>query len=263
MAGLAMAGVGFADKDDPAGTGADSNPPCPFGMEIPCDQVHRAGGGSGSGSGAEPGVTCACGPGVWVRMLPIFTCQPAQPTAEVNVPVHINGTSWIATREAAAAPGFAEVHVSGYGASHFWRAGSLTRSAAARYSVVTREVWQGLGVPCPRVVSLAATGGGGLLLALSCSAAPGCGASGTTSISGSCSSLGNASAYLDNKKVDGSVAFNEGSSETDIRGKFGVEVDDSSATVEGRISRTDSWSVRGAGNVSGSASYTVRDDRTY
>lgn len=257
ICGAIALGCGFAVDRNAAGAPQDGGTPCPFGMEIPCEQTGGSNGGGGLGS------TCTCGAGVWVRQLPAFHGYPEVPENELNEPVHINHSRWIVSRRAVAAPGFADVLVSGYGASHFWAAASLTKSAGARYSMVVREVWQGTGVPCPRIVSLAATGGGGLLLALSCSAAPGCGASGTASISGSCSSMGNASAFLDNKKVEGSVAYNEGSTDTEVRGSFGAEIDDSSVSIEGSISRTTEWSVRGSGNVSGSAAYSVKDDRSY
>jgi hypothetical protein len=241
------------------GSGGHSNP-CGIAMEILCDQTPPA---KGKADGTTLGIPCDCGEGVWVRSLPVFQGTPAQPISEINVPVHINGTNWAATREAVAQPGYADVHVAGYGASHFWRAGSLARSVAARYSVVSRELWQGTGIPCPRLVTLAASGGGGLTLTLTCSAAQGCGASGASSISGSCSSLGNASASIDNKRVDGTVAYDSASESTEISGRFGTLVDDSSMSVEGRISQSARWSVEGAGNVSGTASYTVKEDRNY
>lgn len=240
------------------GTGDNGQAPCPFNLEVPCESSH----GSAQGD-MELGSTCLCGPGFWVRLLPVTTVLPTQPVAIISQPVVVNNTRWLVTQESYAEPGMAEVHIAGYGASHFWSAGSLTRSAAARYSVVTREIWQGAGVPCPRPVTLAASGGGGLSLVLTCSAALGCGASATAGISGACASIGNASAFLDDKKVSGTVSYNAAGSSTDIRGSFGVEVDDSSATVEGRISRDHEWSVRGSGNASGAATYRVRDDRAY
>lgn len=246
-----------------AGVDAAKDNPCDIAMEVMCgQQQQQQGDDQGSGMGM-PSLACDCGTGSWVRTIPHVVCLPALPIAEVNVPHSTNGTYWLTTREATAQPGYAEVHVSGSGASHFWRAGSVTRSAVARYSSTSREQWQGTGIPCPRLVTLAASGGGGLTLTLTCSAHPGCGASGTSSISGSCSSLGDASASIDNKRVDGSVAYESSSNSTEIEGQFGAFIDDSSASVDGRISRSASWSVEGAGNVSGAASYTVKDDRTY
>lgn len=164
---------------------------------------------------------------------------------------------------AEARAGSADVLVRASGSSSFWRAGSLTRSADARYSYVAADIWVGTGVPCPRVVELVATGGGGMSLALSCAAAPGCGATGTASISGSCASLGHAAAQLESKSLEGTVAYSAASSATDVRGNFGVEVDDSSASIKGRMSRQVEWRVEGAGNASGSAAYTVRNECTY
>jgi hypothetical protein len=175
----------------------------------------------------------------------------------------VNGTRWRVQRFAEARAGSADVEVRAYGASTFWRAGSLARSAAARYTVLASEAWIGSGVPCPRVVELVATGGGGMSLALTCAAAQGCGATGTASISGSCASLGNAAAALETRSLDGTVAYSAASSTTDVRGNFGAEMDDNSATIKGRITRHIEWRVQGAGNLSGSAAYTVRNECTY
>lgn len=213
-------------------------------------------------NGLTPLPWCPCGPGAWVSLPPVVQCVPARPQHDVQT-VRMNNTRWMTTHTTNAEPGMALAHVSTSGFSYLWGSGSVADSALAMYRHSVREVWQGEGIPCARLVALTATGGGGLALALSCAAVPGCGASGAASISGSCSSAGNASAELQNKMIDGQVAYHAATSSTHVSGKFGPPVTDSSASIEGSISHQLSWRVFGSGDASGSATYTVRPDRTY
>ena len=142
-------------------------------------------------------------------------------------------------------------------------AGSLTRSATARFATTERERWVGTGVPCPRLVQVSAVGGGMLEVTLACSAQAGCGATASASIAGMCASRGDANAAIEGKTVDGNVAYRSLSHTTAFEGRLGTSVDDSSVGIDGKISEQKKWEVTGAGTASGSASYTVRPDRTY
>jgi hypothetical protein len=247
---------------EPVGTPCGQQPgdPCPLGIERPCGEPDARPGG---GTGPQPYCDCKCGPGLWVLEIADRAMQPPVPVTESATGEHVNGTTWNWRRECDAQPWYAESHVWGAGTSSFWHAGSFTTSANARYAITERERWDGEGIPCPRLVQLAAVGGGMMELTLTCSAQAGCSATASTSISGSCSSRGDANASIDGKSIDGSVAYRSMSQSSSIEGKFGAKVSDSSASVEGRISQDAKWEVTGAGAASGSAAYTVRPDRTY
>lgn len=256
-----VAGPKALDKEEPLGNPmqtAENRPPCPMALEVTCDQLAGT-----EGQTYQPLCDCACGTGVWVTEQAVASCMPAVPLDESSQNTNLNGTRWLWLRQARSLPGYCEAHVQGAGWSQFWRAGSFTRAAAARYAVIQHERWLGTGVPCPRLVPLAATGGGGLMITLTCSAQPGCAATGSSSVSGACSSLGNANATLDEKNVGGSVAYNEMSHAVTLSGSFGAVIDDSSPSMEGKISKVVEWSLEGAGSASGTASYSVKSDRTY
>jgi hypothetical protein len=59
------------------------------------------------------------------------------------------------------------------------------------------------------------------------------------------------------------AAYSSGSSEVEIEGNAAGNVDDSSASINGSYKQSDSWSTEGTGSKSGSASYTVKANRTY
>lgn len=239
--------------------GTEPPAPCPWNMEVACNSTPDGGEGP-----ITPGVLegCPCGPGAWV---PTRTLQltPRTPMSVVDSTLPVNLTTWVWSRTARAEPSHAEASIDFSGKSHFWANGSFTRRAAASQSTVDRETWVGDGVPCPRLVSLAASGGAALELSITCAAVPGCSASGSVTIAGSCSSLGDASAHLVDKTVRGDVGYSSHERKLELSGRFGTSTDDDGIGIEGKISSETSWKLTGSGSASGSAAYTVLPDRTY
>ena len=234
--------------------------PCPPLMERPCG---TEGAGSGGGGRELSACTCACGGGWWSRNADSVSLTPAEPQSSGTRSESFNFTSWTWSTRSEAQPGHAEAEVSVSGVSMFWHSASIAKSASARQETVEREEWVGLGPPCPRLVSLAAMGGGMLELTLGCSPEAGCAASGSTNIAGSCSSLGNASAQLVDKTVSGSVGYRSYEHSLVMDGSFGISVKDTGVGVDGKISSKVEWKLVGDGSVSGSAAYVVTPDRTY
>lgn len=267
--GLAMAwAVNAAQAGGGTGEGRDGGaPPCAGSSDEPCDLglERRCIDASPTGGATLPSPYCACecGTGFWVQETTTASAKPAEPVQEACRDERINATRWSWRRSCEAQPWYAEAYVQGSGISEFWHAGSLTKSATARFATTERERWVGTGVPCPRLVQLAAVGGGMLEVTLTCSAQAGCAATASTSIAGMCASRGDANAVLEGKTVDGSVAYRSLSRSTTVEGRLGASVDDSSMGIDGKISEQRKWEVSGAGTASGSATYTVRPDRTY
>ena len=232
--------------------------PCPNLLSLPCEGAPTGGTG-----GLARLCDCACGTGWWSRTTERAMLFPLRPTWGDTQTQRFNMTSWTWSVEAFAGPGSVEVSVELSGTSTFWHTGSLTRSSTARQQTTEREDWVGMGVPCPRMVNLAAMGGAVLELSLTCSPDVGCAASGSVSIAGACSSLGDASAQLSDKTVHGSVGYSTFEHSIGVEGKFGLAVDDDSVGIDGKISRKVNWHLAGDGCVSGSAAYVATPDRTY
>lgn len=230
--------------------------PCPPLMELPCDGS-SSGGSSGEGTGP-----CGCGTGQWVVNTPPPRLDPPQPIAE-DRQVHESLVSWNSSTRASAQPDMAMATITVRGRSNFWAAGSFSRSSSANYVSSRRELWSGGFPACPRLLSLAATGGATLHISASAAARRGCSAFASSATAGMCSSLGSANATLDGLTIAGSVGFNESTEDFEIAGNFGPLVDVFTASLEGSLSASASWSTEGQGSHSGSASVTVRPDRLY
>lgn len=259
MAGAVAGAIGAGDAQARSSGDAGGPVPCPWNMEIPCEAAQ-----DGNEGPITPGVIdpCPCGPGAWISTRTL-QLTPRAPVSVVDSTLPVNLTTWIWSRTARAEPGHAEASIDFSGKSHFWANGSFTRRASASQSTVDRETWEGGGVPCPRLVSLAATGGAALELSITCAAVPGCSASGSVTIAGSCSSLGDASAHLVDKTVRGDVGYSSHERKLELSGRFGTSIDDDGIGVDGKISSETSWKLTGSGSASGSAAYTVLPDRTY
>lgn len=229
--------------------------PCPPLMELPCD-------GSASGGSSGPGTLCSCGTGQWIRTEPTARLDPPQPIAE-DRKLHESLVSWNSSTRATAQPEMAMASVSVRGRSNFWAAGSFSRSSSANYVSSRRELWSGGFPACPRLLSLAATGGATLHISASAAARRGCSAFASSATAGMCSSLGAANASIDGLTIAGSVGFNESTDDFQIAGNFGPLVDVFTESLEGSLSASASWSTEGQGSHSGSASVTVRPDRLY
>jgi hypothetical protein len=181
----------------------------------------------------------------------------------VNQVTSVNNTRWTWSTTAAAVPGHAEVSIDLDGVSQFWSTGSLARRTHASQEVLVREDWAGTGIPCPRIVSLAAVGGAMIELALTCAARQGCTVSGMMGVAGACSSLGNASAVLDSRTVSGTATYRSLERKVKVSGRIGANVDDDGFGIDGQISSEEDWELDGDGSVVGSAMYSVTHDRTY
>ena len=248
-----MSGTAAGMGDPPA------TPECPPVFEVPCDSMPDGGEGP-----ITPGLLdgCPCGPGAWESTRTVHVL-PRAPQEAVDVTTPVNLTTWRWSRTARVEPNHAEASIDFAGTSHLWSSGSFTRRARASQSVATREEWAGGGVPCARLVSLAASGGAGLELSITCAAAAGCSASGSTTVAGSCSSIGDANAHLGDKTVRGEVGYSAHERKLEVLGRFGTSTDDGGVGIEGKISSEASWRLSGTGSASGSAAYTVLPDRTY
>ena len=260
MAASAAAAATAAAAAMVAGTDApDAPPPCPPVVEVPCEFM--ASGGQGP---ITPGVldTCGCGPGEWSSTRTV-QLMPRAPQEAIDVTASVNLTTWRWSRAARAEPNHAEASIDFAGTSHLWSSGSFTKRASASQSTSSREEWVGDGVPCARLVSLAAAGGAALELTITCAAAAGCSASGSTTVAGSCSSIGDANAHLGDKTVRGEVGYSAHERKLELLGRFGTSTDDGGVGIEGKISAETSWKLSGSGSASGSAAYTVLPDRTY
>lgn len=255
----AAGSAALAAADGGTGHGPSAGGPCPSSMEVPCGEEPAGARGPVTPGPFEP---CRCGTGAWVQSRSLqVTPRVPQETVDATLPVNL--TTWRWSRTARAEPGHAEASIDFAGTSHFWSNGSFTRRATASQSTVDREEWAGDGVPCPRLVSLAAAGGAALELSITCAAAPGCSASGSTTVAGSCSSLGDANAHLGEKTVRGEVGYSAHDRKVELSGRFGTSTDDDGVGIDGKISAESSWRLTGSGSASGSAAYVVLPDRAY
>jgi hypothetical protein len=188
---------------------------------------------------------------------------PRTPLTRVDQVTSVNGTRWTWSTTALAMRGHAEASIALDGVSHFWSTGSLARRVNASQDVLVREEWVGLGIPCPRMVSLAAVGGAMVELGLTCAARQGCTVSGSMSVAGACSSLGNAGAALDSRTVSGTATYRSLERKVKVSGRIGANVDDDGFGIDGQISSEEEWELEGEGSVVGAAMYAVTHDRTY
>lgn len=230
--------------------------PCPPLLELPCDGS-TSGGSSGEGAGP-----CGCATGQWVVHTPAPRLDPPLPVAE-DRSLHEGLVSWTWSMRSAAQPELAMASITVRGRSNLWAAGSFSRYSLAHYVSSRREVWSGGFPACPRLLSLAATGGATLHISASTAARQGCSAFASAAASGACSSLGLANASVDDLSISGSVGYDEATQAFEIAGNFGPLVDVFNDSVEGSLSADSSWSISGVGSHSGSASVTVRPDRLY
>lgn len=230
--------------------------PCPPLMELPCDGS-TSGGSSGEGTGP-----CGCGTGQWVVNTPPPRLDPPVPLAE-DRSLHEGLVSWTWSMRTTAQPELAMASLTVRGRSNLWAAGSFSRYSLAHYVSSRREAWSGGFPACPRLLSLAATGGATLHISASTAARQGCSAFASAATSGACSSLGLANASIEDLAISGSVGYDEATQAFEIAGNFGPLVDVFNDSVEGSLSADSSWSTSGVGSHSGSASVTVRPDRLY
>jgi len=230
--------------------------PCPPLLEIPCDGT-SSGGSSGEGTGP-----CDCATGQWVVNTPAPRVDPPIPVSE-DRSLHEGLVSWTWSMRASAQAELAMASVTVRGRSNLWAAGSFSRYGLAQYVSSRREVWSGGFPACPRLLSLAATGGATLHISASTAARQGCSAFASAATSGACSSLGLANASIEDLSISGSVGYDEATQSFEVAGNFGPLIDVLSDSVEGSLSADSSWSTSGAGSHSGSASVTVRPDRVY
>jgi len=230
--------------------------PCPPLMELPCDGS-TSGGSSGEGAGP-----CGCGTGQWVTNSPSPRLEPPHPFSE-DRSLHEGLVTWNSSMRATAQPEMAMASISVRGRSNMWAAGSFSRYSLAHYVSSRRELWSGGFPACPRLLSLAATGGATLHISASTAARRGCSAFASAAASGTCSSLGSANASIESLVIAGSVGYSDSTQDFEVAGNFGPLVDVLTDSVEGSLSASSSWSTEGQGSHSGSASVTVRPDRIY
>lgn len=238
------------DADPPP----DPTPPCPDLMEVLCDDPPR----SGSGWGAQ--VLCPCGPGKWVQLDPeIAMVPPIIVNEESEVGLFNVGKKVIAT------PNSASASILASGRSSCWfgcSTGSTALAVNASYEHRQKEVWQGEFPACPRAVALVATGQANQSVGVSTTADRGCSTSSSSSVSGSCSSRGNANAELTNT-LTAKAQFNSSSTKVTLSGNIGAAINLESPSVQGSFSMVDSWEAEGVGSATGTASFTVKPNRTY
>lgn len=230
-------------------------PPCPFFMELPCGSSDP-----GGANGESP--HCACGVGVWTRSLTEPQLQPPTPIATTER-LTDGFVSWNSSLRAVAVETMALASTEVHGRSSFWAAGSHGRYALAHYRTSTREEWLGSLPACPRLLTLAATGGASLHISASTAARKGCSAFASAAAAGSCQSVGKASASLDDLTIAGSVGYSSASNSFEVTGNFGPLLSLLTDSVEGTLAAEVGWTANGSGSHSGSASVSVRPGRDY
>lgn len=236
-------------KDEPT-----SPPPCPS-IEWMCDEPPPP-----SGDPLEQ--LCQCGPGEWMR-LPRAPMMNPQFLDEVDGHSSEQFVVWRWWRCRSAEPTSAVVSLSRRGQSIFWHAGSQADTASANFSGGFRERWHGTLPACPRLCLLAAVGGGGVSVAVSCAARPGCSASAGGSCTGSASSRGNAKATMDSTAIYASAQYDSASNRITVSGNLGAPRVVSTASIEGTYSAEGSWHAQGTGSSVGVLTFSVKPDRTY
>lgn len=245
-----------------------ANPPCGASVTDPCPtMLERLCGGDPTGNGGMGGIVamcdCACSTGWWTRAPISVSLSPGKPLTMSPISESSNSVFWRWELSAIAQPEHVEAAVDMSGYSSWWHAGSITKRAMARQATLAREQWVGTGIPCPRLVTIAAMGGAMLELSMTCSPTIGCTASGSATAAGACSSVGRASADIVDKTVRGNVGYSSYSHTVVVDGDFGFAIADDSIGIDGKISKEVDWKLDGPGSVSGTAAYVVTPDRSY
>lgn len=234
--------------------GGPPTPPCPS-LEWLCDKPP---------SETEDPISqlCQCGPGEWVR-------HPRAPMMNPPAVQESFGRSneqfvtWRWTRCRSAEPSEATASIALHGQSTFWHAGTRSDTAFANFAGGFNERWLGTMPACPRLCLLGASGGGSVVIGVSCSARRGCSSTAGGSCTGSASSRGDAKATLDSTAIQASAQYNSSESTTLIQGNVGVPLPISTASIEGSLSAEGSWQVHGEGSAVGVLAFSVKPDRTY
>ncbi len=244
----------------PGGLGGPPSPPdCPY-SEMPCDLLPSHSGDSPEGGPSAPAILCPCGPGAWVQGVASTQIDPPVPFEESKA----SGLFDI-YRNFRATPSSALAHVKGGGTSPCFfgcSTGATSSTGRSSFSFAEAQYWEGLTPACPRAVSLAAMGTATQAVGVSTTASMGCSASASSSVAGSCSSLGNASAQFGHSII-AQAQFNAASSTVKLSGNIGAMVSVESVSVQGSCSKLDAWETSGVGSATGTASFTVKPDRTY
>lgn len=253
---LVAAAAAIAASLGMAAAGSDL-PPCPEFLELPC----FSSGDDSPGTPQGPVPQCAPGAGQWVTTQE-HQGTPASPMDRVDE-YSVGWTRWCRSVNARSEPNRIVIGTSLYGQSIFFGAASQTAGAGGGFSTVDRETWQGPPPAAPRLLQLSAEGFASMGLSVVCAPRIGCSAAGSVSVSGTCSSLGDAWAMLPSRTLDAMAIYDSIVRRIRVAGQIGGRVDDSGLTYIGEISASDSMYTEGTGLAAGSASYTVKPDRTY
>jgi len=254
FSGLAVCAGAVADTGGGSTQSSDGTPPCPPFVEYLCDAPSDPGGGMG------PGLPCPCGPGSWVRAVPTVKLDPEQP---IEMLLHIGRFDVSKSLSATADRATVDLRASGRSVCFIGcDTSSVSQTARASYLSSEREVWEGTAPACPRVVSIAAGGDATQAVAVSTTANQGCSASASSSMSGMCASLGDANAEM-SSGLTAKAQFNSASSKVTVSGNIGVSISIESPSIQGSFSSQDQWEAEGVGSASGSASFSVKPNRTY
>lgn len=253
---LAIVGATHAEDGGTAPPPPPVLPPCPPLVELPCPAPTESGEQPNM-----PSLNCQPGEGQWVEQRE----HHGFPTPAVQAfdSYTVGWTRWSRSQLARHEPNRVVVGAALAGQSIFLGGGSQAMAIAGAFNTLDREIWEGAPPAAPRLVQLAAEGFASMSLSVTCAAAIGCSAGGAVSVSGMCSSLGNASADLPGRSLVAAAAFDSIVQRTRIEGRIGIPIPDSGPSFEGSISAEHATSVVGTGVASGSASYQVRPDRTY
>lgn len=232
-------------------------------------------------------VICPYQAGQWVLKEKPPKLQPASPILiegwePIEVDLGFNAGTWVFLREAVAMPDFCMAHVKGtMNATTFGgAAASETLSEASSYHCSAAVVWQAAEgtnpayPPKPHQIELMAAGGGGMSITVTVSAAAGATSSASATMTGKCTSRGDASATMHNATIGAQAGFPVGAvgvgqqSMTVLTGNLDIDgsrpLDVSFGLgVHGSMSKKDTWTVQGVGSYSGSATAQVTDCRVY
>lgn len=239
-----------------AAAAANDPPPCPEFMELPCFAE-----GESSGGPHGPSPQCVPGAGQWVNTRE-HQGTPASPMDRVDE-YSVGWTRWCRSINARSEPNRIVIGASLYGQSIFLGGASQAAGVGGGFSTVDRETWHGAPPAAPRLLQLSAEGFASMGLSVVCAPRIGCSAAGSVSISGSCSSVGDAWALLPPRTLNAMAIYDSILRHIRIAGRIGGRVDDSGLTYSGEISASDSMITEGTGVAAGSASYTVTPDRTF
>lgn len=231
-------------------------PPCPADIQLPCSSD-----GSSPGNEHGPAPQCVPGAGQWVGSQQ-HAGTPSSPI-DRSEDYSVGWTRWSRSTHARAEPNQIVVGTSLQGQSVFLGAATQATSATGGFSTLDRELWLGDPPAAPRLVQLSAEGFAAMGLSVVCAPRIGCSASGSISVSGSCSSLGQAWAQLPSRSLNATASYNAIARQIRLSGRIGGRVDDSGLTYTGEISAIDEIYTEGTGVAAGSASYSVKPDRTY